>query len=76
MNKNTVTRNDARYITEHDGDGVVLVAWYNELPMGAWTDDDAEAFRDAVKDELRHIDDNPSDPVDMSLVSIEYVEEV
>ena len=76
MSPETVTRNDARYITEHDSDGVVLVAWYGEIPMGAWTDDDAEAFRDAVEDELRHIDDNLSDPVDMSLISIEYVEEV
>lgn len=66
-----VTRNDARYVTERDGDGVVLVASYNEMPLGAWTDDDAGAFRVAVEDELRHIV-GPF-PVDLSLISIEEV---
>ena len=70
MSKPTVTRNDARYITEHDGEGAVLVAWYGEIPMGAWADHDAAAFRAAVEDELRHIDDNFADPVDLSLISI------
>jgi len=70
----TITRNDLRYLTEHDGEGVVLVAWYGEIPMGAWTDDDTAAFRAAIEDELRYIDDNPTDPVDMSLISIESVE--
>jgi len=69
----TPTRNDLRYINDHDDPKAVLAAWYNEIPMGAFTSNDAEAFRAAVEDELRHIDDNACDPVDMSLISIEEV---
>lgn len=69
----TPTKHDLRYINDHDDPKAVLAAWYNEIPMGAFTSSDAEAFRAAVEDELRHIDDNACNPVDMSLISIEEV---
>jgi len=67
------TREDPRYLFDHDEPKARLVAWFGELPMGSWTDDDIPAFRAAVEDEMRHIWDNTEEACDMSLVSIEIL---
>lgn len=69
-----ITREDPRYVTDHDDPKAVLVAWFGALPMGAWADDDMPAFRAAVEDEMRHIWDNTERPCDMSRISIEIME--
>ena len=69
-----VTRHDARYLYEHGDSRAVLLAWWYDQSMGAWADDDYDAFRAAVEDELRHIWDNPEEDIDLSLISIEGVD--
>ena len=44
-------RHDPRYVDEGDS-RARLGAWWGDLPMGAWTDDDESAFREAVIDQL------------------------
>jgi hypothetical protein len=49
-----ITRHDPRYLVHNDDPSAVLVGWWNDLPMGAWTDDNSEAFFAAIADELKH----------------------
>jgi hypothetical protein len=46
-------RNDARYL-DSGNIRAILHAWINDADMGCWADDDEEAFREAVIDEMRH----------------------
>lgn len=53
MNASSTTgRNDPRYVDSTDT-RAVLRAWVNGADMGAWADDDEDAFRAAVIDEAR-----------------------
>ena len=48
-------RDDERYICDtRDRRPAVLEAWWGDLPMGGWADDDREAFHAAVIDQLEH----------------------
>lgn len=53
MNASTTTdRSDPRYL-DAGNIRAVLVAWIGDAEMGAWADDDEDAFRSAVLDEAR-----------------------
>jgi len=77
-NETTKTnRLDPRYLADASHPSAVLVAWFNDLPMGAWSDNDREAFLAAIIDELRELDWNPEDAdFDTDDISIEEVEDV
>ena len=45
-------RHDPRYVDEDDS-RAKLGAYWGDLPMGAWTDEDEDAFREAVIDQLK-----------------------
>jgi len=47
-------RNDPRYVSSDDP-RAVLKAWgWGTMDMGGWTDDDEDAFIEAVEDEHRY----------------------
>ena len=52
MNASTTDRNDRRYL-DAGNIRAALAAGIGDAEMGAWADDDADAFREAVLDEAR-----------------------
>ena len=64
-------RNDSRYVCSNDP-RAVLRAWaYSTMDMGGWTDDDEDAFIEAVEDEHRY---GTGEYLDHGEITIEAIE--